>query len=290
MAVHASRNDSGHCATAGSWAVILGVVLLVAVAGPFYTLDNLSLAGRIFFWGLVGVPATLMMWAINRLVAVFCPQHWPGAAIGAIAGVLGVLPLMLLVTASMWMAGLSLPASGFLGLLPYVAPTVIGISVLVHLLLPVPDRKQPPARQASATGLFARLPPELGRDIIAVQAQDHYVSVSTTKGSSLILMRMSDATEDLAQLAGMQNHRSWWVNMRHVTGLEKPETGTTKLILRNGARVPVPKARLAEVKRPSPLLRRARPPRSDRGLPPGRSARDRRWPPLSRKSGRPARR
>jgi hypothetical protein len=231
------------------WAVILGLVLLVAVAGPFYTLDNLSLAGRVIYWGLVGVPATLMMWAINRLVAIICPQHWPGAAIGAIAGVLGILPLMLLVTASMWMAGLSLPASGFLGLLPYVAPTVIGISVLVHLLLPAPDGKQPPAGQATATGLFARLPPELGRDIIAVQAQDHYVSVSTTKGSSLILMRMSDATEDLAQLAGMQIHRSWWVNMRHVTGLEKPETGTTKLILRNGARVPVPKARLAEVKR-----------------------------------------
>lgn len=46
----------------------------------------------------------------------------------------------------------------------------------------------------------------------------------------------------------MQIHRSWWVNLKHVSGLERPETGGTRLVLRNGIRVPVPGSRLAQVK------------------------------------------
>ncbi len=230
------------------WAVILGVVLLVAVAGPFYTLDSLGLAGRIAYWGLVGVPAALMMWALNALMGALCPPHWPGAMVAALAGALGVLPVMILVAASMALAGLALPPTGLAGLFPYVAPTVIGISVLVGLLLPAKKDKAPAAVPAASTGLFSRLPPELGRDIIALQAQDHYVSVSTTKGSHLVLMRMSDAAEDLAGLAGMQVHRSWWVNLRHVSGYEKTGAGGMRLVLRNGDRAPVPRSRVAEVK------------------------------------------
>ena len=151
--------------------------------------------------------------------------------------------------AGMWLAGLNLPASGFAGLLPYVAPTVIGISVLVRLLMPAAAGASAVAKPDAATGLLARLPPELGRDIIAVQAQDHYVNVSTTNGSGLVLMRMSDATDALRHLAGMQIHRSWWVNLGHVCDLEKTGSGSAILVLRNGLRVPVPKSRLSEVRR-----------------------------------------
>lgn len=231
------------------WAVILGVVLLVALAGPFYTLDNLGLAGRIAYWGLIGIPGALMMWAVNILVGTLCPPRWPGAVVGALAGALGILPLMILIAAGMALVGLDMPTAGFAGLFPYVAPTVIGISVLVQLLLPV-TRKEPAAAGCGPSpGLFARLPPELGRDIIAVQAQDHYVRVSTPRGSHLILMRMSDAAKDLASLGGMQIHRSWWVNLEHASGLEKPESGGTRLVMRNNIRVPVPRSRVPEVRR-----------------------------------------
>ena len=87
------------------WAAILGVVLLVALAGPFHTMESLGLTGRILYWGLVGVPAALMMWALNCLVGVAAPQGWPGTVVGAVAGVLGVVPMMILVAAGMWLAG-----------------------------------------------------------------------------------------------------------------------------------------------------------------------------------------
>lgn len=231
------------------WAVILAVLLLVALAGPFYTLDKLALPARIAYWGFVGIPGALMIWALNRLIEAICPPHWPRAGIGAMAGALGILPVTGLVGLGMWIAGLDLPPSGVFGLLPYVAPTAIGISVLVQLVMPEAERARRAPAPEAATGLFARLPADLGRDIIAVQAQDHYVKVFTPLGNRLVLMRMSDASDDLGGLNGMQIHRSWWVNIGHVTGLEKPPQGGPRLMLRNGMTLPVPRSRVAAVKR-----------------------------------------
>lgn len=231
------------------WVIILGVVLLVALAGPYYTLDSLGLAQRIAYWGLIGIPGALMMWALNVLTGTLCPPHWSGAVVGAVAGVAGILPLMILAAMGLAMVGLGLPSAGFVGLLPYVAPTAVGISALVRLLQPTANSKPVATGSVPSTGLFARLPPELGRNIIAVQAQDHYVKVSTSRGSHLVLMRMSDAAEDLAGLGGLRLHRSWWVNLRYASGLERSANGRAQLILCNDIRVPVPRSRVSEVKR-----------------------------------------
>lgn len=231
------------------WAVILAVILLVALAGPFYTLDALALPARVAYWGFVGVPGALMIWAMNRLIEAICPPGWPRAAIAAAAGALGIVPMTGLVAVGMWLAGLALPPSGVIGLLPYIAPTVIGISMLVQLVMPVRNQTLRGKAPETASGLFARLPPELGRDIIAVQAQDHYVKVFTPLGNRLVLMRMGDASDDLDGLNGMQIHRSWWVNIGHVLSLEKSAGGGPRLLLRNGITVPVPRSRVVAVRR-----------------------------------------
>ena len=231
------------------WLTIAGIILLVAVAGPFYTLENLGLAGRIAYWGAVGVLSWLMMWAIARIVFALAPAHWPPALIGGLAGVIGVVPVMALVAGGNIAFGMALPAQGFWGFAPYVAPPVIGISILASLLARSGDHPPQPADNATASDLFARLPPEIGRDIIALQAQDHYVQVTTSKGSALVLLRMSDAVNDLGGLDGLQIHRSWWVNLRHASHLGKSATGRVQLVMDNGLCVPVPRSRQSEVKR-----------------------------------------
>lgn len=239
------------------WAVIGGILLLVALAGPFYTMERLGLAGRLGYWAAAGGSSALLMWVLNRLCAVIAPPNWPRIAVGALAGAVGILPMMGLVALANLAAGLGLPQAGFWGLFPFVAPTVIGISMLVNLLVapaqetapvphPVPHQG---AHAAAPAGLFSRLPADLGRDIIAVQAQDHYINVITPRGNSLILMRMSDATLDLAQFPGTQVHRSWWINLDHVTELQRTETGGARLVLSNGLCIPVPKSRRGEVRR-----------------------------------------
>lgn len=230
------------------WLTIGGIVLLVAMAGPFYTLESLGLAGRIAYWGSVGMTSWLMMWALNRITFALTPAHWPRVLIGALAGCAGILPVMGMVALANLTAGMNLPAYGFWGFAPYVAPPVIGISVLAALLIPEHDKPEPPVDGNAQSGLFSRLPPELGHNIVALQAQDHYVHVTTTKGSILILMRMSDAVSGLASLDGLQIHRSWWINLRHVTQLKKLETGRVELVLDNRVTVPVPRSRQSEIK------------------------------------------
>ncbi len=65
---------------------------------------------------------------------------------------------------------------------------------------------------------FARLPTRLGRDLIFLKMNDHYVEAFTSAGRGIILMRFADAVAELAGV-GMQVHRSHWVSFRHVVSL-----------------------------------------------------------------------
>ena len=95
--------------------------------------------------------------------------------------------------------------------------------------------ESPPAEPSMR--LSARLPYKLGRDLVHVKADQHYINVVTSEGSALILMRFSDAVADLGDL-GMQVHRSHWVAHRHVTGVVRRD-GRILLGLNNGSEVPV---------------------------------------------------
>jgi len=96
----------------------------------------------------------------------------------------------------------------------------------------------------SDTGLIDRLPAHVRADILCLQVEDHYVRVHSATGSAMVLMRFSDALRGVDHLAGSQVHRSWWVALDAVTGLQR--TGrTARLTLRNGTVVPVSQPYLA---------------------------------------------
>jgi DNA-binding LytR/AlgR family response regulator len=69
--------------------------------------------------------------------------------------------------------------------------------------------------------LVSRLPVALRRDIIALEAEDHYVRVHTLHGSALVLMRLTDAVAAIDPRLGVRVHRSWWVAKDGVRGLER---------------------------------------------------------------------
>ena len=233
------------------WAMILAVVLLVAIAGPFYTMERLGLAGRIAYWAGIGVTSWLMMWALVRLAFALTPAHWPPVLTGALAGLAGVVPVMGLVTLANLAAGMGLPAGGFWGLAPYVAPLVTGISVLAVVFQGGAARATPPgtAQPPVTPPLFARLPARLGREIVTIQAQDHYVEVTTLRGSALILMRMGDAVQGLPARHGLQVHRSWWADLAYAERLEVTGAGRMALVMVTGGVVPVPRARQAALRK-----------------------------------------
>jgi len=250
------------------WGALLGAVLLVALAGPFYTLERMGLGTRILYWGGVGVFAGLVLTPLSMLARRLNAQghvHWLIAATGA--GVLGVLPVMAAVWVANWL-GTGLGAfDGFWSLLPYVAAPVIGITIIVNALVVAGERDaarhraegiraterayDAPANTPHASVLFEKLHQELGRDIICIEAQDHYIEVTTPQGAERLLMRLGDAETDLATMEitqGLRVHRSWWANLAHVTAMNPLPRGGLELVMSNGRTVPVARAQREAVR------------------------------------------
>jgi hypothetical protein len=96
---------------------------------------------------------------------------------------------------------------------------------------------------AERTGFRALIPYHLGLDVMALQAEDHYVRVVTDKGNVLLRYRFSDALQQMRGLAGVQVHRSHWVA---ISGIERVESNGKcyNLHLRNGAVVPVSRSNI----------------------------------------------
>ena len=101
---------------------------------------------------------------------------------------------------------------------------------------------------AVSPSFLDRLPPAVGRDVVWLQAQEHYLSVTTTRGRHLLLQAFAPAVADLAALGidGMQTHRSTWVAWAHVQQLDT-RARSPAVVLRDGTRVALGRRRLPQV-------------------------------------------
>lgn len=90
----------------------------------------------------------------------------------------------------------------------------------------------------SASLVLDRLPKSLGTDIVALKAEEHYTNVFTKLGSDLVLMRIGDAIKSLESLPGLQVHRSYWINKRHIKSYEKSGSGYD-VTMTTGLKIPV---------------------------------------------------
>ena len=105
----------------------------------------------------------------------------------------------------------------------------------------------PAPASAGSGGFLTRLPPRLGRDLLCLQMEDHYVRAHTARGSDLVLTPLKEAIAELRDIDGLQVHRSWWVARAAVV---QPVTSGRNLALRlsNGLEVPVSRASVAKLR------------------------------------------
>ena len=92
-----------------------------------------------------------------------------------------------------------------------------------------------------------RLPARLGRTVLCLQMEDHYVRVHTPEGSALVLMSLSQAMAGLKDVDGAQTHRSWWVARAGVTGVVE-DGRNMRLRLAGGLEAPVSRARVGALR------------------------------------------
>ena len=107
----------------------------------------------------------------------------------------------------------------------------------------------PAPAPAQPVRFLERLPAGLkGAELWAVQAEDHYVRLHTSKGSALILLRLADAAAELDGMEGARVHRSWWVARLAVAGTAR-RGAQTMLKLPNGVEAPVSRSQVAQLRR-----------------------------------------
>jgi hypothetical protein len=122
----------------------------------------------------------------------------------------------------------------------FVPPALICFAAVTSIAWLVKRPIAPKPQPLPADPEFVvRLPHRLrGATILAVQGEDHYVRIHTSHGQHMLLMRLSDALDQLVVLDGAQTHRSWWVARRAVTDVKRAH-GRAALTLANGVEAPV---------------------------------------------------
>ncbi len=225
-------------------AALAGVAVVVGISGPFGTLDAFSLLPRLAYWVLV-VPLTYGAGFLGTMATRPYLPRGPrsmrialaafGSAI-AVALVLGGLNTGL----GLDLGGARELALGFAAV--YVICLVIeGVGVVLQ------SQSQKLDSTARSPALLSRLPLEKRGTLLAVTAEDHYITVITTKGRQMLLMRLADAMREAAPIAGLQIHRSHWVALAGVVSVARVGDGAEALLI-NGDRLPIARARLNDAR------------------------------------------
>jgi hypothetical protein len=240
---------------------VLGLAIVMAVTGPFGLYGYVSLGVRLIYFGATAVLIWLQVLGCAVLLSqVEALQRWSIASRMALAGVLAAIPGTIeIIVLNSWLVRPT-PFRVALEIYPQTAFLTVVISVLVGLFIEQrlhadADNERarvaalPPADVPADTvpDFFRRMPPALGRDLLALEMEDHYLRIHTALGSDLILLRLRDALAELGPARGRQVHRSWWVAEGAVASAER-DARRPLLVLRNGLRVPVSRTFRDQVK------------------------------------------
>jgi DNA-binding LytR/AlgR family response regulator len=198
-----------------------------------------------------------LMVTLNRVAHIFA-YGWLGAIFGMLAarfaariglarrgyliwgvatGVIMALPQLVVVWTGETVLSLDpVPLRAFPNVVWDTLLFCIGASVLAMLAM---RGVRPSAKTAAPPKFLERLPLKLrGCDLWAVEAEDHYLRLHTSKGQDLILLRLADAIAELDGIEGAQVHRSWWVARDAIAEAERGD-GRATLTLKDGSQVPV---------------------------------------------------
>jgi hypothetical protein len=227
-----------------AWGRILAatavVAVIVALSGGFGS-GVLTIVPRTVYWvALTAVGAAIGIVSARLVIPAAWFERRPWAAWSLIA-VCIALPMTAIVSVSTTMINhRSFRPGIILDVFPSTLATTVGLTVLAFLVRSRPMLVTHAALAGGAPAKFLqRLPLKLqGASLWAIEAEDHYLRLHTSKGQDLILMRLSDAIAELEGIEGAQTHRSWWVAREALAGAARSD-GRATLTLTDGAEVPV---------------------------------------------------
>ncbi|WP_296596861.1 LytTR family DNA-binding domain-containing protein [Phenylobacterium sp.] len=219
-------------------AVAAAAGVFLTFSGAFGT-DRVQLPVRFGYWMLMMVSG----YFIGSFVAGWffrsgqrrSGNMWLDAALAAL--VMSVPFTFIVWVASRTLLRSDIPVAGIPILFGYVLLVALALTVINMLIesrrVAITEASPEPPR------FLERLPLKLrGAEVWAVEAEDHYLRLHTSRGQDLILMRLADAVAELEGIEGAQVHRSWWVARDAIADARRGD-GRATLTLKDGSEVPV---------------------------------------------------
>ena len=235
---------------AQSVGLALAAGVLLAALGPFGNYLNGGLPERIGYWCAVSLLGLVLYGCAFRVVAARVPVDsrgwWP-----AIIGTTLVVSLPQAMVTRLWAFQLW-PELGRLDLpvaLWFVQTTVIGLAAMIGVA--IMHRRAARATRGTLGSSeqqqpFAAAQALFGRDVLALQMEDHYVRIHRATGSELVLVPLGRAIERV-EAEGLRTHRSWWVAAHAVVRVEG-DARSMRLCLTNGVIAPVARSAVAQLR------------------------------------------
>ncbi|MDE1148145.1 MAG: LytTR family DNA-binding domain-containing protein [Azospirillaceae bacterium] len=245
-----------------SWVRAFALASVVGVAlgliGPFGSFYNDSLILLLAYWVAAQWLGTAILGVVLRLAFVNA-RGWDWRkrmGLAALVAVLAALPLAIacrLLALTLWpgpIARIGWPLWYGQTLLMALCSAYGYGAVAGHLRRSPAGQEGSPESQTAGTpasSFLARLPAALGRDLLALSMEDHYVRAHTPLGSALVLIPLHQAVAELDDVPGMRVHRSWWVARAAVAGLVR-DGRNLRLRLVTGLEAPVARTSVAAVR------------------------------------------
>ncbi|MDX8355497.1 LytTR family DNA-binding domain-containing protein [Cognatiyoonia sp. IB215182] len=229
------------------WAGLAGGGFLIGLTGPFGTYSTMQTPMRLAYWALV----VMSCYWIGLLIS-FAAATWLESLNTPPALSVGLGALVASVPITLWLSALHAIFlrdpfwADFSRLLPYVAVISLVLNFLVEGASAGDTSVERPAPPTSRPAWLDRLPPEMGSELLLLQAQDHYLRAQTPMGETLIRGSISEASDALGDY-GIRVHRSWWVARWAICTYRTREGGRI-IILSSGEEVPVGRSYWRSVK------------------------------------------
>jgi len=230
-------------------AVLLGVGVMMGLAGPFGTVALLSLGPRIAYWLFMAIATYSVGLAVGVFLAPGLASRGFALRVAVTGGITAVGVCVVVLGTNLVVFGWWPEASDWQIFLPTLATITLIVTALLdyvrtHGSGAVPDAPAPrPARPA----ILDRLPLDKRGALLALSVEDHYVRIRTSKGEGLVLLRLSDAIREVGDVQGAQVHRSHWVAFGAVTSARR-QGDRAILTLSDASEVPVSRANVQKIK------------------------------------------
>jgi hypothetical protein len=248
------------------------IFVLAVGVGPFATYDSMTFWERVMFWSLdvyggMVIITTFVTVAANSNIL----RSIPVLARMFLGALFAAIPTAALIT---FLYGAINPAIEMPSTYPFLVFEVVVFSIMILLtefvVWPAIFGQQAEVAQSAtvghvgtkgfqdenpveksilANGFFERLPIEhRNSQIVSISMQDHYAEVTTTQGSTSLLMRLSDVEVLLQSYPGCRIHRSHWAASEYAVSISKRGRGH-ELLLSSGATLPVSDKYLSDARR-----------------------------------------